>query len=470
MSSDIPPNLRPLRVQLPVPDGRSQTMSRPPLDAPPFTPAHVQKCIKTTVRIQNYEKPQEVLILTSMSSSVDSILSVDPYATNNGNANNFDGGEVDSLSESDFSDFSETSSSEEDEEDGMEEDDGEEMEEDGGENDGGKDEQAVSHDRCNNGNCDRTEMQQERPEVEKAEAPNQGFRMKAYWLRKDHIRENHHGVFTSYIYYAKVLHKADFNWVATGELVAIKATSWRCIRACRNRLSEDFIKEIAALKHVSDWHNAEMPGRPIMESVMDTHILSADTVMSNETHMYIVMPYCDGGDLCERVAEQMRFSEDESRYWFKQILKGLETLQLMKICHRDLSPENLIIMKDKSLVIDFGMCLQIPYTAAGRHLITAQIPCGKLPHMAPELFRKQPFDGHDVDIWAAGTILLFMLTGKRMKNPPLIDRAFEGVDLGVSYDAADLLRKMFRLDPKNRLSLEEIKNHPFVQYEFLCQR
>ena len=63
-----------------------------------------------------------------------------------------------------------------------------------------------------------------------------------------------------------------------------------------------------------------------------------------------------------------------------------------------------------------------------------------------------------------------MLTGKRMKNPPLIDRAFEGVDLGVSYDAADLLRKMFRLDPKNRLSLEEIKNHPFVQYEFLCQR
>ena len=58
-----------------------------------------------------------------------------------------------------------------------------------------------------------------------------------------------------------------------------------------------------------------------MESVMDTHILSADTVMSNETHMYIVMPYCDGGDLCERVAEQMRFSEDESRYWFKQILK-----------------------------------------------------------------------------------------------------------------------------------------------------
>lgn len=71
----------------------------------------------------------------------------------------------------------------------------------------------------------------------------------------------------------------------------------------------------------------------------------------------------------------------------------------------------------------------------------------------------------------AGTILLFMLTGKRLQNPPLIDNAFDNVELDyVSRDAMDLLRKMFRLDPKNRLSLEQIKEHPFVQYEFLFQR
>jgi len=90
--------------------------------------------------------------------------------------------------------------------------------------------------------------------------------------------------------------------------------------------------------------------------------------------------------------------------------------------------------------------------------------------MSPELIRKLPFDGHAVDVWAAGTILLFMLTGKRLHNPPLIDRAFDSVDLGVSYEAMDLLRKMFRLDPNNRLSLEQIKNHNWVQYESLPQR
>lgn len=89
------------------------------------------------------------------------------------------------------------------------------------------------------------------------------------------------------------------------------------------------------------------------------------------------------------------------------------------------------------------------------------------PHMSPEVFRKLDFDGHAIDIWAAGTVLLFMLTGKRLSNPPLIDRAFEGVELSLSYHATDLLRKMFRLDPKDRLTLEQIKEHPFVTHQFL---
>lgn len=124
------------------------------------------------------------------------------------------------------------------------------------------------------------------------------------------------------MYYAKVLQKADFNWITTDEEVAIKAVSWNCIRACQRRISEDFIKEVAALQYLSEWH--ERTGDPeIPASYMDTHVLTADTIMSNESHLYIVMPYCAGGDLCQRVAEkeETRFTEDESRFWFKQILK-----------------------------------------------------------------------------------------------------------------------------------------------------
>lgn len=140
------------------------------------------------------------------------------------------------------------------------------------------------------------------------------------------------------IYYAIKLRKYDIGWEETGEAVAIKAVSWECIRAHQNSRSENFVQEVKALNHLSD----ELQGR----SIEETHVLTDITVMFNISHLYLVMPYCAGPerDLCMRVAaslmDQGPLTEDESRFYFKQMLKGLETLQLMRICHRDLSPEN----------------------------------------------------------------------------------------------------------------------------------
>ncbi len=77
------------------------------------------------------------------------------------------------------------------------------------------------------------------------------------------------------------------------------------------------MKEISALQYLSKWKEAEMPGK----SICDMHVITADTVMCDECNVYMIMPFCNGKDLCYRVAEVERFSEDQSRYWFKQILK-----------------------------------------------------------------------------------------------------------------------------------------------------
>lgn len=87
--------------------------------------------------------------------------------------------------------------------------------------------------------------------------------------------------------------------------------------------------------------------------------------------------------------------------------------------------------------------------------------------MSPEIYYEHSFDGHAVDVWAAATVLLFMLTGRRFRGPPLIDRAFDQLQdeqLGVrlSDEAKDLLKRMFRLDPRNRLTLVEIRNHRWM--------
>mmetsp|Transcript_27031 Transcript_27031/g.46113 ORF Transcript_27031/g.46113 Transcript_27031/m.46113 type:complete len:375 (+) Transcript_27031:188-1312(+) len=288
--------------------------------------------------------------------------------------------------------------------------------------------------------------------------------MRGYWLRELR-RQNDNGGYRREVYYTEVVQRttAGTPWVWAGEVVAIKRVSWQDILAAQNRLSEDFVKEVAALQYISDWHNAELGGMPPAE----THILTADIIMADRMYLYIVMPFCARGDLSDCL-NGGRMAEDDARFWFQQILTGLETLQQMQICHKDLSPENLIILENRSLVIDFGMCLRIPYSTAGRHLITGRHPCGKMAHIAPEILFMQHFDGHAVDIWAAGTILFYMLTGERLENPPLVDSVFDGYtgsDLGISDVALDLLRRMHRFKPSDRLSLAQVRDHPWVQNE-----
>ena len=154
------------------------------------------------------------------------------------------------------------------------------------------------------------------------------------------------------------------------------------------------------------------------------------------------------------------FLHFRSRYWFDQVLNGIENLQRAGICHRDMSLENLLVHKDGALIIDMGMCLLIPYqelplsltasfnnmTMNGisanngglqpqeliqkqstqqqpeqllggrqrtRNLIKPQGTCGKWLYMSPEIYEnKQPFDGFAVDMWAAVVILFLMMTGK----------------------------------------------------------
>lgn len=186
----------------------------------------------------------------------------------------------------------------------------------------------------------------------------------------------------------------------------------------------------------------------------------------------------------------------------------------MGICHRDMSLENLLVHEDGALIIDMGMCLLIPYSdedpgslAASfgnmnmngghpalqrqqsalsrdpvtgklrrRSLIRPQGTCGKWIYMSPEIYRnEEPFDGFAVDMWAAGVILFLMLTGfppweracrsderfHYMSGGYLVQMLTEW-DIGLSSDAMDLLQRMLFLDPKDRLSLEQVRAHPWM--------
>lgn len=111
-----------------------------------------------------------------------------------------------------------------------------------------------------------------------------------------------------------------------------------------------------------------------------------------------------------------------------------------------------------------------------RYLLTPQGTCGKWIYMSPEIYKNSaPFDGFAVDMWAAGVILFLMLTGfppwdracstderfRYMSGGYLVQMLTEW-ELGLSPDAMDLLQRMLFVDPKDRLSLDQVRAHPWM--------
>jgi serine/threonine protein kinase len=197
------------------------------------------------------------------------------------------------------------------------------------------------------------------------------------------------------------------------------------------------------------------------------------------------MRYCGGGELYKRIMSEGPLSEDAARPLFLQLLSGLEYLQSKEIFHRDISLENILLSQDSTTpyFIDFGMCLRQPISSSGAAaLLPSMVAKGKKSYMAPEIVAEGPANGFSADIWSLGIVLFTLLSGKFIVTHasalcPLFRyvRARRLKDmckqwrLGLSSDAEDLLFRMIMAKPSERLTLEEIKCHPWCHRGAVAQ-
>ena len=195
------------------------------------------------------------------------------------------------------------------------------------------------------------------------------------------------------------------------------------------------------------------------------NVISVSEIFESKDAYFTVMEYCDGGELFNYIVENKVLSDEKSAFFYFQIINGLEYIHSLGIVHRDLKPENLLLTSEHIIkIIDFG--LSNYFDKNSRRLL--ETPCGSPCYASPEMLSGEGYDGFKIDIWATGIILFAMLCGFLPFDHKDNDKLFKKIleckikfPKHLSDDAKDLLKKILVPNPRKRITIKEIKKHPF---------
>ncbi|GAQ79608.1 hypothetical protein KFL_000340110 [Klebsormidium nitens] len=185
------------------------------------------------------------------------------------------------------------------------------------------------------------------------------------------------------------------------------------------------------------------------------------------SRIHVIMEHASGGTLLDHVRKKKRLPEPEARDCLRQILVGLTYCHAQGVIHRDIKLENLLLTADRQMkIIDFGLsAILVP----GKKL---RVHCGSPSYAAPEIVSRQLYDGPPVDVWSLGVVLFAMITGylpfhaSGSNKDELCQKIIAGVYKTpdwISDESKDLLRGMLTTDPRRRLTLEQVADHPWVR-------
>ncbi|KAL5215566.1 hypothetical protein ABZP36_006967 [Zizania latifolia] len=250
----------------------------------------------------------------------------------------------------------------------------------------------------------------------------------------------------------------------------IGAGNFGVARLMRNKET----KELVAMKYIPRGLKIdENVAREIMNhrSLRHPNIIRFKEVVVTPTHLAIVMEYAAGGELFDRICNAGRFSEDEARYFFQQLICGVSYCHFMQICHRDLKLENTLLdgsPAPRLKICDFG------YSKSSLLHSKPKSTVGTPAYIAPEVLSRREYDGKTADVWSCGVTLYVMLVGAYPFEDPDDPKNFRktiGRIMSIQYkipdyvhvsqDGRQLLSRIFVANPAKRITIREIRNHPW---------
>jgi len=177
---------------------------------------------------------------------------------------------------------------------------------------------------------------------------------------------------------------------------------------------------------------------------------------------YIYMDYVPHPNLFNYVRRHRALPQEKALKIFANLLAAVEGIHVEGIAHRDLKPDNIMVdpVTYETTILDFGLSMLVPSSGLSDNY------CGSPMYMSPEILNRERHDPQVSDIWSLGVILYHMLVGESPWSS--VESLDELLDLVVfetcvtlppslSPEVKNLLGGILVHEPKNRLSLEEIK-------------
>lgn len=92
----------------------------------------------------------------------------------------------------------------------------------------------------------------------------------------------------------------------------------------------------------------------LLKILKHEHVVEMRDFFWDDKRIYIVMEYCDGGDLSDFIKKRRRLPENICKKFLQQLAQALRFLRSHNVCHMDLKPQNLLLARKPKIVLKVG--------------------------------------------------------------------------------------------------------------------
>ncbi|XP_006881715.1 PREDICTED: aurora kinase A [Elephantulus edwardii] len=200
----------------------------------------------------------------------------------------------------------------------------------------------------------------------------------------------------------------------------------------------------------------------IQSHLRHPNILRLYGYFHDATRVYLILEYASLGTVYRELQKLSRFDEQKTATYITQLAGALCYCHSKNVIHRDIKPENLLLSSTGELKIaDFGWSVHAP--SSRRTTL-----CGTLDYLPPEMIEGRMHD-EKVDLWSLGVLCYEFLVGKPPFETNTYQETYNRISRveftypdSVTMGARDLISRLLRHNPSQRLTLREVLEHPWI--------